>query len=45
MLNKRIIENFRNEDYTFKDYKEDLGSFVSLFEECIQNNYEVKFYL
>ncbi|CAL2077950.1 conserved hypothetical protein [Tenacibaculum sp. 190524A05c] len=41
----RIIENFRNEDYTFKDYKEDLGSFVSLFEECIQNNFEVKFYL
>ncbi|AUC16260.1 hypothetical protein BTO06_14300 [Tenacibaculum sp. SZ-18] len=41
----RIIENFRNEDYTFKDYEEDLRSFVSLFEECIQNNFEVKFYL
>ncbi|CAL2090716.1 hypothetical protein [Tenacibaculum sp. 190524A05c] len=41
----RIIENFRNEDYTFKDYKEDLGSFVSLFEDCIKNNFEVKFYL
>lgn len=41
----RIIENFRNKDYAFKDYKEDLGSFVSLFEECIQNNFEVKFYL